>query len=92
MLLQIAIFIITVAFLSYIKEKDKKLIEHASLGALQQLTARGPQDRYLMTDEVNKYLWYPYDYNESFWWNATRIPYSTYPFWYYVPTYYSYYS
>ena len=51
-------------------------------GALTQLYAKGPQDRYLIGNQADKYYyWYPY--YETIWNNPTRLT----NYYYYDPYY-----
>ena len=63
----------------------KKNIEGFSTGALIQLMAKGPQDRYLSAD-AEKYIYYPF-HGEFLWNNSTRLKGLYYPYYTYQPRY-----
>lgn len=70
------LYILIIAFVLIVILKNK--IETFSGGALTQLVAKGPQDRYMISNS-DKYLWwyyYPFYhsyYPETVWNNPTRV-------------------
>ena len=96
----IIVVVVLTIFLIIISESSNTKKEHYSMGAINQLMAKGPQDTYL-TGDAWKYIpyWYynyPYStylsYNSSYnpWYIPTRYGKYNYP--YYSPYGYYYYN
>ena len=77
--------IISIILLIIIIVFTKKNIEGFSTGAIIQLRAKGPQDRYLSAD-AEKYIYSPFQ-GEFLWNNSTRLKGLYYPYYTYYPTF-----